>query len=93
MAALSQLSYGPLFLSKCSGEIEVVSPVNPPPLIVSARCQAQSDRRPILHEMDWDKEASIEFEAIGAYCVDLLRRIPAANESVSASTGALAADD
>ena len=28
MAALSQLSYGPLFVAQCSGEIETVGPID-----------------------------------------------------------------
>jgi hypothetical protein len=53
-----------LVLFKSSGEIEVVSPVDPPPLIVSARGEAQCDRGSMLDQIDRDEETSIEFQAV-----------------------------
>ena len=41
MAALSQLSYGPLFAAQCSGEIEIVRPIDATFLVVVGAVEAK----------------------------------------------------
>jgi hypothetical protein len=48
-----------LVRSKSSGEIEVISPVDTPPLVVQARPDAQSDRGAQVNEIDWNEEATV----------------------------------
>jgi ribosome-associated protein len=81
-----------LVLSQSSGEVEIVSPVDPPPLVVSARREAQRDRGSMFDQIDRDEEAPIEFQAVRAYGVDLRRRVGAPNESLGTSAGALTTD-
>ncbi len=79
MAALSQLSYGPLAVSKCSREVEIISPGDASPLVVSRRVQPEADlvSRKLL---DGKKEAAIELVAIRSEGIDLVCGIEAPNQ-------------
>jgi hypothetical protein len=93
MQALSQLSYGPLVVSKCSREIEIVGPVDSSSLVVQAWADAQCDRRALCHPRNRDQEASIEVKAVSGDRIDLLRGVAPANESVSCPPRRLAGHD
>ena len=71
MAALFQLSYGPLS-PNCSREIEVVRPVDPPPLVVATRGDAKRDRRSVLHAVQSGSESTDR----GRGCTRRSRRPP-----------------
>jgi hypothetical protein len=93
MAALSQLSYGPLVPSKCSREVEVVSPIDAAPLIVQARTHPKCDGRPTLDASDRNEEAPIEFEVVRSDRIDLIGGVRPSDEPLSASARTLATDD
>jgi hypothetical protein len=78
--------------SKFSREVEVVSPIDAPLLIVSTRGKAQSDRRPVPDKRNGNQKASIEFEVVGGNAIHLLRRVAAPDEALSTSSSALATD-
>jgi hypothetical protein len=79
--------------SKCSLEVEIVRPIDAPPLIVSAGINAQSYLRAILYKGNRNQEATIEFEVVRGDRIDLLGGISTPDESVGAPSRALAADD
>jgi hypothetical protein len=91
--ALSQLSYGPLVPSKCSGEIEVVRPVDTPPLVVAGRSNAELDRRPFLDKFDWEQEAAIKVHGIRGNHIHLIRRVRRLLPTRSSSTERVTAND
>ena len=79
MAALSQLSYGPLAVSKCNREVEIVGPRDAPPLIVSRGVQTKAHL--VRGEpLDREKEAAIELVAVRSERIDLGRGVEAANQ-------------
>ena len=79
MAALSQLSYGPLAGSKCSREVEIIGPSDASPLVVSRGVQPEADL--VLREpLDGKKEAAIELVAIRSEGIDLVRGVQAPNQ-------------
>jgi hypothetical protein len=82
-----------LVLSKSSREVEVLSPVDALHLVVSTWRKPQRYRGSVLDERNGDQEAPVELEAVRANCIDLLRRVAAAYESVCTSSSALAAND
>jgi hypothetical protein len=59
MAALSQLSYGPLMVSKSSREVEVLGPIDATALVVSTRSDPERNRWPVGNSGDWDEETPI----------------------------------
>jgi ribosome-associated protein len=77
---------------QCSREVVVVSPVDPPTLVVSARTKPQRDCRSVLDKGNWNQEGAIEFEAVSADRVYFLRCVASPDKSVSSATGTFAAD-
>ncbi len=71
MAALFQLSYGPLS-PNCSLEIEVIRPVDPTPLVVATRGDAKRYRGPVLNARNRNQKAPVELQAVRTDRVDLL---------------------
>jgi hypothetical protein len=53
-----------LVLSKCSREIEVVGPIDPPLLVVQRWRNTKLDRRPFLDQPNRDEETSVEIHGI-----------------------------
>ena len=80
MAALSQLSYGPVAGSKCSREVEIISPGNASPLVVSRGVQSEANLLP-LESRNGQKEAAIELVAIRGEGINLLWRVEAPNQA------------
>jgi hypothetical protein len=93
MQVLSQLSYGPVVASKCSREVELVGPVDPAPLVVPARRNAQSDNGMTINSFDRKKEAPLEVAAIDSDCVDLGGRVWPSLEPICGSPRAVAIND
>jgi hypothetical protein len=91
-ASLSQLSYGPLVVSQCSREVEIVGPMDTAALVVSRWGKSQPDlmRRKAV---DRHEEASVELEAVCGECIDLLSCIQTANEPCAGSPVGVAADE
>jgi hypothetical protein len=65
MAALSQLSYGPKTL-QFSREIEVFSPIQATPLIVSGWAQAKLDLGAPAELSEREVETAVELDAISS---------------------------
>jgi hypothetical protein len=61
-----------LVVSQCSREVEIVSPIDSPTLVVSSGGQAQADLSLALEALDWQKETSVKFFAVSSEGVDLL---------------------
>src|SRR5438034_2505033 len=80
--SLSQLSYGPWLPGQCSREIEIVSPIDSPLLIVQARAQTKRDLGTTLNPSDRNEEAPIELEVVGSDRIDLLGGVRTADETV-----------
>ena len=72
-----------MVLSQCSREVEIVSPIDSPTLVVSSGGQAQADLSLALEALDWQKETSVKFFAVSSEGVDLLCCIEAPYEAVS----------
>src|SRR4051794_22740661 len=83
MAALSQLSYGPLLRAKCSREVEIVCPINSPPLVVQTGAQPEMNGWTALDSGYRDQKASVQFYVVGGDCVDLVRGVGAPDETLS----------
>jgi hypothetical protein len=93
MLALSQLSYGPLEVSQSSRGIEIVRPIDPTSLVVSARIDPQRNRRAIRNPVDRDQEATIQFHAVRGDRIYLIGRVVPSTEPVGTPTRALAGHD
>jgi hypothetical protein len=91
MAALSQLSYGPLLISQCNREIEIVGPSDASPLVVSRRVKPEADLVP-REPLDGQKEAAIELMAIRCEGIDLVCGVDAPHQSLSGAAIRIAAD-
>jgi hypothetical protein len=74
MAALSQLSYGPV-APQCSGELVVLRPVDPVTLVVSSWPEPQRNLRALAEHLQGKEVAPIEFRAVSRERVDLVGRI------------------
>ena len=72
--ALSQLSYGPV-AAKCSGEFEVLGPVDSPRLIVLGLNETKLNSREPIDSMNRNEETAAELIGVGRYRVDLITRI------------------
>jgi hypothetical protein len=59
--------------SKCSGEVEIICPVDPALLVVQGWSDSELDRRMLLDQLNRNEEAAIENHRIRGYHVDLLR--------------------
>jgi hypothetical protein len=87
---LSQLSYGPTKLHKCSRELVVTSPVDTDSLVVETWRQTQLKRRPTNRHFMWEEITPPCLCAIGSDRVDLVGLILPMNQTLpptSAPTG------
>ena len=91
--ALSQLSYGPTELPKCSAELEILSPIDAESLIVAAPRQAQIDLRTADYPFARKVVAPIELGRVGGEGVDLARRIGPLEKADPAPPGGITTDD
>jgi hypothetical protein len=73
--SLSQLSYGPLVVSKCSHEVEIICPIHAALLVVPRLRDAQKKCGVPRCELDWDQKAAVEVGAIRSDRVYLVRRV------------------
>jgi hypothetical protein len=58
--------------SKCSREVEIVSPIDAVALVVATRLDSQRDARPIGDQSDRDQKAPIDLQAIGRNRINLI---------------------
>ena len=86
MAALSQLSYGPLVRSKCSGEVEVVCPIDSFPLVVTCWVDSQANARPIRDKPDRDEETAVKLHAIRRYRIYFEGRVRPPSKALGSAT-------
>jgi hypothetical protein len=71
MAALSQLSYGPLFVAQSSGEIKIVGPMYAEFLVVVRAAQAKMNLCATHELLVWQEEATVDLFAVGRVRIDL----------------------
>jgi hypothetical protein len=67
--------------AQCSGELEVVRPVDADPLIIPGWSKAKLNRCPVWKSLNWQEVRTVELEAVSSECVNLIRGISAANET------------
>ena len=91
--ALSQLSYGPLIGLKCSGEVEIVRPIDPSTLVVSRLDDSQIYGGVIPRNLDGKKEASVQVWAVGRNRVDVRGCVERHTVAVLGASKRFAADD
>ena len=85
--SLSQLSYGPSMVSQSSREVEVVCPINAKSLVVSSGREPEVELRSAFELLDGQKEATIEFGAVGSKRINLGGRVKAPTQSFASSSG------
>src|SRR6185437_15780688 len=71
---LSQLSYGPV-PAKCSGEFEVLGPVDPASLVVLRRSKSEPNCREPIDPLDRNEIAAVELVAVRCDRIDLFARV------------------
>jgi transposase len=88
---LSQLSYGPV-AAQCSGEFEVLGPVDPPSLIVLGRNKSKLNSRESIDSMNGNQKAAVKLIAVSRNCVDLVARVRPLEHSRSGPATGIAAN-
>src|SRR5262249_45812763 len=86
MAALSQLSYGPLSVRpQCSAELEIIGPANADPLVVLRRRQPEPGSRMAVEDVRREEKGAVEFSAVGGDDVDLVATVRPSYDAVPSS--------
>ena len=81
MQALSQLSYGPLLPSQCSGQLIPPGPTDIPPLAVPGLSNSQLERATRRHLIEWDEKATTQLWAINPEDIDLASHVSTPHKS------------
>jgi hypothetical protein len=93
IAALSQLSYGPLRLSQSSLEIELVSPEHFASLIVPTRLEPEVEAAAPGKLIQRNEVAPIQFPAVGSHSVNFVNGVRLNDLMIPAAPSAIAADE
>jgi hypothetical protein len=81
-----------LLRSKCSFEVEVVSPVDALTLVVEAGFEPQRDAWSVRNLLDRNKESSVYFQAVRGDRIDLLGGVRSSPKALSSASRAHAPD-
>jgi hypothetical protein len=87
MPTLSQLSYGPLFVAQCSGEVEIVGPIDAELLVVVGAVEAKVNLCSAHEVLVGQEKAAVNFLAVGRVTIDLTFDVDPAQQSVSVPSG------
>jgi hypothetical protein len=78
--------------SKCSGEVEIISPIDPPLLIIQRRREPELDRWSFLDQLDRNEEASVESQRVRGDHVDFVSGVSRLSPAGSCSSKRVAPD-